>query len=107
MTRRMGQVALHTELRADVSAHSLWKQKTTTMFYIIIVNFDGVSYLHMTPKKDLAKEENNKKGLYLQPFLEYRRSFTPMVYSLDVIPKLEALAAQKRLAALISFKLKQ
>ena len=30
-----------------------------------------------------------------------------MVYSADVIPGAEALAAQKRLAALLSYKLKQ
>ena len=35
------------------------------------------------------------------------RTFTPMVYSADRIPGAEALAAQTRLAALISYKLKQ
>ena len=48
-----------------------------------------------------------KKDLYLQAFLERRRNFTPMVYSVDRIPGAEALAAQKRLSALLSYKLKR
>ena len=47
------------------------------------------------------------KDLYLQASVESRRNFTPMVYSADVIPGAEALAAQKRLAALLSYKLKR
>ena len=68
---------------------------------------DGCSYLRMTPEKDLAKAEKEKEDLYLLARLEYRRTFTPMVYSADEIPGAEALAAQRRLAALLSYKLKQ
>ena len=39
--------------------------------------------------------------------MECRRNFTPMVYSVDGIPGAEALATQKRLAALLSYKLKR
>ena len=77
------------------------------MFDIRIVNLDVGSYLHMTPEKALAKAEKEKKDLYLQACLERRRTFTPMVYSADGIPGAEALAAQKRLAALLSYKLKR
>ena len=77
------------------------------MFNIRIVNLDAGSYLLMTPEKDLAKAEKEKKDLYLQACLERRRTFTPMVYSADGIPRAEALAAHKRLAALLSYKLKQ
>ena len=77
------------------------------MFDILIVNLDVGSYLHMTPEKALAKAENEKKDLYLQACLERRRTFTPMVYSADGIPGAEALAAQKRLSALLSYKLKR
>ena len=72
------------------------------MFNIQIVNLDAGSYLRMTPEKALAKAEKEKKDLYLQACLERRRTFTPMVYSADEIPGAEALAAQKRLAALLS-----
>ena len=61
----------------------------------------------MTPEKALAKAEKEKKDLYLQACLECRRNFTPMVYSADGIPGAEALAAQKRLAALLSYNLKR
>ena len=76
------------------------------MFDIQIVNLNTGSYLRVTPEKALAKAEKEKKYFYLQDFLERRRTFTPMVYSADVIPGVEALAAQKRLATLLSYKLK-
>ena len=44
------------------------------------------SYLRMTPEKNLAKEEKEKKDLYHQDCLERRKTFTPMVYSVDRIP---------------------
>ena len=61
----------------------------------------------MTPEKALAKAEKEKKDLYLQACLDSRSTFTPMVYSADGIPVVEALATQKKLVSLISFKLKQ
>ena len=102
-----GQVVVHAESRADISAHSFWKQGTTAMFDIRILNLGAGSYLCMTPEKDLSKAEKEKKNLYLQACLESIRNFTPMVYSADGIPGAEALVAKKRLAALLSYKLKQ
>ena len=61
----------------------------------------------MTPEKALAKAEKEKKDLYLQACLERRRTFTSMVYSADGIPGAEALAAQKRIATLLRYKLKR
>ena len=60
------------------------------MFGIRIVNLDAVSYLRMTPEKDIAKAEKEKKDLYLQACLERRRTFTHMIYSGDGIPGAEA-----------------
>ena len=40
-----GQVVIPEESRADVSSHSFWKRRTTTMFNIRIVNLDAGSYL--------------------------------------------------------------
>ena len=77
------------------------------MFDIRIVNLDAGSYLRMTPEKALSKEEKEKKDLYLQACLDRRRTFTPMFYSAEGIPGGEALAAKKRLAALLSYKLKR
>ena len=61
----------------------------------------------MTLKKALAKVDKDKKYFNLQACLDHRCNFTPMVYSADEIPGAESLAVQKRLAALISFKLKR
>ena len=77
------------------------------MFDIRIFNLDVGSYLCMTPEKSLAKVEKEKKDLYLQAFLWHRRNFTPIVYSAYGIPGAEVLAAQNRLAALLSYKLKR
>ena len=101
------QVVVPAELRADVSAHGFWKRGTTVMFDIRIVNLDAGSYLRMTPEKALAKAEKEKKDLYLQACLDHRITFTPTVYYVEVIPIAEALAAQKRLAALLRYKMKR
>ena len=59
-----------------------------------IVNLDTGSYLRQTSAKALATAKKNKKYNYLQPCLEHRRYFTPVVYSVDGIPDTEAVAAQ-------------
>ena len=100
-------ILAHTKPHIDVSVHGFWKRGTTAMFDIRIFNLDAGSYLRMTPEKALAKAEKEKKDLYLQACLERRRTFTPMVYSADGIPGAEALAAQKRLASLLSYKMKR
>ena len=61
----------------------------------------------MTLEKALAKAEKEKKELCLQACLESRRNFTPIVYSAERLPGAEALASQKRSAALLSYKLKR
>ena len=76
------------------------------MFNIRIVNLDAGSYLRMTPEKALAKAEKEKKELCFQACLERRRTFTPRFFSAVGIPRAEALDAEKRLAALLSYKLK-
>ena len=79
MARRPGQVEVPAESRADISAHGFWKQGTTTIFDIRIVNIDAAFYLRMTLEKALAKTEKENKDLYLQACLESKSNFTPMV----------------------------
>ena len=43
-----GQVVIPAELREDVTTYVFWKQGTTTMFDIRIVNLYTGSYLRMT-----------------------------------------------------------
>ena len=71
------------------------------------VNLYKGCYLRQTSADALATEEKDKKDKYLQPCLERRHSFTPMVYSVDGNPGTEAVAAQQHLALLLSNKLKQ
>ena len=77
------------------------------MFDNRIFNLNAGSYLHTIPEKALAKAEKENKDLYLQDCLGRRSTFTPMVYSAEGIPRVEALAAQNRLAALLRYNLKQ
>ena len=60
---QLGQVVVPADSREDVSAHGFWKQGTTVMLDIRIVNLDAGSYLRMTPEKDLEKAEKEKKDL--------------------------------------------
>ena len=64
------------------------------MFDINIVNLNAGYYLCMATENTLAKSEREKKDLYLQAYLESRRTFNPMLYSADRIPGAEALSAQ-------------
>ena len=91
----------------DVSAHGFWNWGSTAVFDIRIIKLDMGSYLCTTPEKALANTEKEYKDLYLQDCLERRRTYTPMVYSANVIPGEEALSTQKRLSALLSYKLKR
>ena len=77
--RTVNGAVVPAESRADVSTQGFWKRVTTAMFDNIIVNLDAGSYLCMTPGKVLAKEDREKKDLYLQACLECIRTFTPMI----------------------------
>ena len=49
------------ETRDDVGAHGFWRQGTTALFDVYIVNLDTGYYLRMVPKKDLVKAEKEKR----------------------------------------------
>ena len=102
-----GQERVPDESRKDVAVHSFRKWVTSDIFDMIIVNLDAGSYLRQTSAKALATAEKEKKDKYLQPCLNRRRTFTPMVYSADVIPGMEAILAHVGLAFLIINKLKR
>ena len=77
------------------------------MFDMRILNLDTCSYLHMMPKKDLENLEKDKKDRYLQACLGRRCMFNLIVYYTDGNSRAEALAAQRRLTTLPSFKMKR
>ena len=49
------------ETRANVGAHGFWRQGTTALFDVYIVNLDTGYYLRMVPKKDLVKAEKENR----------------------------------------------
>ena len=81
------------ESRADVYVHGFCKWVATAIFVMRIFNIYAVSYLRQTSAKALETAEKEKKDKYLQPCMERRCSFTPMVYSADGINLIEAVAA--------------
>ena len=58
-----------------------------------IVHLDAGYYLHHTYVKGLETAGKQKKYTYLQPCLEQRNTFNPIVYSMDGIPKMKAVAS--------------
>ena len=51
-----------------------------------IVNLDAGSYMNQTSTKALVMAEQEKTEKYPYKFFGCRHSFTPMVYSTDLIP---------------------
>ena len=91
----------------DVSVHGFWKWGTTALFDMRIFNLDAVSYLRQTSAKALETADKKKKDKYLQPCLERRHSFTPMVHSADGITGTYSVVVQRHLALLLSKNLKR
>ena len=85
-TSRNGAIGADLEeTRDNVGSHGFWRQVTTAIFYIRIVNLYAGSYLRMMPEKSLAKADENKKDRYPQACLERRRHFIALIFSSDRI----------------------
>jgi hypothetical protein len=95
---------IEPELRGDVSAHGFWTRGTTAIFDVRITDTDAPSQRGMDPERVLAKHEEEKKAKYLEPSLQRRRQFTPLVFSVDGLRGVEAVAASKRLASSLAKK---
>jgi hypothetical protein len=106
-----GEGALGTQAnpdsRGDVAVHGFWKRGQTCVFDIRITDTEAKSYRSMDPAKVLARGEKEKKDKYLQACVDRRRSFTPLVFSIDGLRGKEGKGAQKRLAFLLSGKWKK
>ena len=103
----MGHATVPDESQADVSVHGFWNWGTSALFDKQIFNLYAGSYVRQTSTYYLVTTKKGVKDKYLQTCLERRRSFTPMVYSADGIPKTEDITEQRRLAPLLSNKLKR
>ena len=103
----MGQATMPDESQEDVSVHGLCKWGTSVLFDMLIINLDAGSYMRQTSEKDLETAHKENRDKYLQPCLDCRRYFNPMVYSADIITGTKAVAAQQRLALLLSNNMKR
>ena len=101
-----GHATVPDDSQADACIYAFWKWGTSALFDMRIVNLDSGSYLHQTSAKDLETAEKGGNYKYLHPCLKHRRSFTPIVYTVDGIPETEVVVAHQRLALLLSNKLK-
>ena len=92
--------------RGDLSAHGLWKRGETTVLDVKVMDTDAPSYKSTAdPKKVLERAARQKKTKYLKACLERRRSFMPLVYSVDGMAAKEARAFERRTASLLANKL--
>jgi hypothetical protein len=92
------------DLRGDVAAHGFWKSGITAVFDVRVTDTDQPSYKGLDPAKVLAQHERQKKAKYNELCLARRRTFTPLVFSVDGMRGTEASAACKRLSSLLSAK---
>ena len=87
------------ETRGDVLVHSLWERGSGCVLDIRITDTDTNSYKDIFLAKVLERAAKAKKAKYLQACPDRRRSFTPLVYSVDGMACKEAKAFEKRIAS--------
>jgi len=92
------------ELRGDIAAHGFWKRNRTTIFDVRVTHADSPAYAGRTYKSLLKRHEKEKKDKYAEKCAERRRDFTPLCFTSDGVFGVEADAAVKRLAGLLSKK---
>ena len=72
--------------------------------YIRITDNDTPSYSRNFSKKVLDQVVNARKATYLQPYIDRRRSFTPLVYLVDEMACKEEKVFEKRIASHLARK---
>ena len=92
------------EARGDVKIHGLWDKGSDCILDIRVTDTDAKSYIPYTSRKVLERAAKEKKDKYLAPCLERRRSFVPLIYSVDGMACKEAKAFERRVASLMASK---
>jgi hypothetical protein len=100
-----GRTELGDGARGDVEVYGLWKKGEGCVLDIQVTDTDAKSYASSSSEKVLERAAKAKKAKYLDACLERRRSFTPLVYSVDGMACKEARAWEKRVASLIASKM--
>ena len=81
-----------------------WNRNTDCIIDVRIVDVNQPSYLHCKPTSIIKSAEIGKKKMYLEPYLEQRRHFTPFVVSCDGLLEREADVFLKRLSQKLADK---
>ena len=97
--------AIGDEARGDVMVHGLWEKGSNCVLDIQVCDTDAKSYQSIASAKVLERAAKVKKSKYLEACLERRRSFMPLIYSVDGMACKEARAYEKRVASLMATKL--
>ena len=92
------------EARGDVLIHGLWETGTLCVLDVCITDTDQPSYKDDSSKKVLEGHVKRKKNKYLQACFDRRRTFTPLVYSVDGMACKEARSFEKRITSLLADK---
>ncbi|KAI2507264.1 hypothetical protein MHU86_7100 [Fragilaria crotonensis] len=95
------------ELRGDIAVHGFWTRGTTAIFDVRVTDTDAPSNRNTTPEKVLLRHEKEKKDKYGALCIARRRTFTPLVFSVDGMQGVEATAASRRLASSLASKWKR
>ena len=95
------------ELRGDLVVHGFWTRSQTAIFDVRITDTDQPSNRNTDPAKVLLRHEKEKKNKYGALCIARRRTFTPLVFSIDGLLGKEAKAATKRLASSLAAKWKR
>jgi hypothetical protein len=103
-SRQTGSNVAGDEARGDVKIHGLWEKGSDCILDIRITDTDAKSYQNIASAKVLERAAKVKKDKYLIACLERRRTFMPLVYSVDGMACKEALAFEKRVASLLASK---
>ena len=106
-TSRPGTNVARDEARGDVAVHGLWEKGKTCILDIRITDTDAKSYAGTSSAKVLEKAAKVKKDKYEAACTARRRTFAPLVYSVDGMACKEALAFEKRVASLMASKHEQ
>ena len=95
------------ELRGDLAVYGFWTSGQTAIFDVRITDTDQPSNRNSAPSKVLLHHEKEKKDKYGALCIARRRTFTPLVFSIDGLLEKEATAASKRLATSLASKWKR
>jgi hypothetical protein len=96
--------SIDKDLQGDIGVHGFWTKQQSTIFDVRITDTDCASSRDQDPRKILAQHERDKKKKYSVACADWRRHFTPLVFSVDGMVGVEAGAAIKRVASLLSTK---